>query len=99
MVFIFIYRCPFKALTGIDCPACGMTRACISALKGDFATAVSYHPLYIILGIETAYYILVYTFELKKFKLKGKTELSIVAVTTLLLIFVWIFRVCFKGGM
>ncbi len=75
-----------------------MTRACISALTGNFTTAFTYHPLYIILGIETAYYILVYNFEFKKIKLNNKIELIIGIITALLLIFVWIVRISFNGG-
>jgi hypothetical protein len=36
--------CPFKALTGIPCPGCGMTRALISMTKGDFHAAFRYNP-------------------------------------------------------
>ena len=36
--------CPFKALTGIPCPGCGMTRAILSITKGDFHGAFSYNP-------------------------------------------------------
>ena len=30
------YACPFHKLTGYDCPGCGMTRACMAILHGDF---------------------------------------------------------------
>jgi hypothetical protein len=36
--------CPFKALTGIPCPGCGMTRAMLSVTKGDFRGAFGYNP-------------------------------------------------------
>jgi hypothetical protein len=36
--------CPFKALTGIPCPGCGMTRAILAVTKGDFHGAFSYNP-------------------------------------------------------
>lgn len=36
--------CPFKAITGIDCPGCGMTRAMISLIAGDPGNAVLYNP-------------------------------------------------------
>ncbi len=41
--------CIIKHTTGISCPGCGMTRACISALRLDFAAAFAYHPLWIVL--------------------------------------------------
>jgi Protein of unknown function (DUF2752) len=38
------FFCPFKALTGIPCPGCGMTRAILSITKGDFQGAIGYNP-------------------------------------------------------
>jgi hypothetical protein len=38
------FFCPFKALTGISCPGCGMTRAMLSIIKGDFYGAFGYNP-------------------------------------------------------
>ena len=38
------FFCPFKALTGIPCPGCGMTRAMLSMTKGDFHGAYTYNP-------------------------------------------------------
>ena len=54
MAVIFLYivlfavgiGCPIKYLTGVSCPGCGMTRACISALRFDFLQAFEYHPLW-----------------------------------------------------
>ena len=37
--------CPFALLTGIACPGCGMTRAASYLVRGDFSTALTYHPL------------------------------------------------------
>lgn len=41
--------CIFKFFFGVSCPGCGMTRACISALRLDFSAAFSYHPLWVAL--------------------------------------------------
>lgn len=38
--------CPIKFISGISCPGCGMTRACLSALHFDFAEAFLFHPLF-----------------------------------------------------
>ena len=38
--------CPFKRLTGIPCPGCGMTRAWLCALRMDFGGALYWHPLF-----------------------------------------------------
>lgn len=37
--------CPFALMTGIACPGCGMSRALAWLVRGDFGTAVTYHPL------------------------------------------------------
>lgn len=37
-------RCPFKWLTGFDCPACGNQRALYALLHGDWAGAWRYNP-------------------------------------------------------
>ena len=36
--------CPFHAITGLDCPGCGMTRAMISLGQLKFGAAVGYNP-------------------------------------------------------
>lgn len=42
----FQFGCIFKRITGFDCISCGMTRACLHALRLDFAAAFSYHPMF-----------------------------------------------------
>lgn len=37
--------CPFRAVTGLPCPGCGMTRAFCSIGHGDFAGAFGFNPL------------------------------------------------------
>jgi hypothetical protein len=37
--------CPFRALTGINCAFCGMTRATVAMSHGDWGTALAMHPL------------------------------------------------------
>ena len=43
-----ITLCPFRRLTGLPCPCCGATRACLSVLRGDFAVAVRLNPLAVV---------------------------------------------------
>ena len=44
--------CPFKGVTGVDCPFCGMTRATLAMGHGDFRDAFSLHPFapFVLLG-------------------------------------------------
>lgn len=37
--------CPIKFLTGISCAGCGMSRAWLALLRGDWAGALAFHPL------------------------------------------------------
>lgn len=50
LFFIYLfsghYRCMTKAITGIPCPGCGMTRAWLALIKGNITEAFFYHPLF-----------------------------------------------------
>ena len=52
--------CPLRFLTGLKCPGCGVTRMCISLLRGNFSAAWQYNPvllcllpLFLFLGIQS----------------------------------------------
>ncbi len=47
-----LWECPFFRVTGLPCPGCGLTRACLLLLQGDVLAAVKFHafaPIFIIL--------------------------------------------------
>lgn len=46
LLFFLGFTCPIKALTGVSCPGCGMTRAYISLLEFKPQKAFFYHPLF-----------------------------------------------------
>ena len=57
----FGFPCPFRAITGWDCPLCGGTRMGVALLHGDVQTAFLFNPLALIgltivglLGVGTA---------------------------------------------
>lgn len=37
--------CPFRLLTGLPCPGCGLTRSLVCLLHGDLASSIAFHPL------------------------------------------------------
>ncbi|MCP9792196.1 DUF2752 domain-containing protein [Vulcanococcus limneticus Candia 3F8] len=37
------FACPLRALTGIPCPTCFLTRATAASLRGDFGEALALH--------------------------------------------------------
>jgi hypothetical protein len=41
--------CPLRSLTGIPCPLCGMTRACVAAVHGHVAQSLAFNPMGIVL--------------------------------------------------
>lgn len=43
--------CPFKLLTGMDCPTCGTTRGVAALLNGDISSAWSYNPLSFVVAL------------------------------------------------
>lgn len=44
--------CPFALATGSACPGCGMTRAMGYLARGDLASALTFHPLVILIAIQ-----------------------------------------------
>lgn len=40
----FFLPCPFKYLTGIDCPGCGFQRSVVALLKGDLSASLHFYP-------------------------------------------------------
>jgi hypothetical protein len=40
----FFLPCPFKALTGFDCPGCGFQRSFLALLKGNFQESFHLYP-------------------------------------------------------
>lgn len=41
---IHLIPCPFKAITGIDCPGCGFQRSVIALIQGDINTSLTLYP-------------------------------------------------------
>ena len=86
----FIIKCPFKAMTGLDCPGCGSQRAVHELLHGNFKKAFFYNPLFIValpyafVGILFEWFSLKYKFPKTRKFLFGKTAIYIVAAVIIL---------------
>ena len=58
LLFLCGITCPIKFTTGVSCPGCGMTRACLALLRLDPAAALHFHPLVFLLPVALAVYLL-----------------------------------------
>ena len=87
---LFAYRCPIRTITGVSCPGCGLKRAFMFALKLDFMAAWNSHPLFVLIGAELLYLIMVCYFP--KMRINKTAELIIAIATIILLFTVWIYR-------
>ena len=50
------WQCPIFSSTGIPCPGCGLTRAMVLLLQGQWRASIQYHafaPIFLILGVAT----------------------------------------------
>ena len=47
-ITVFGYRCPIYTVFGFPCPGCGMTSACLAALRFDFARAWEHNPTFVL---------------------------------------------------
>lgn len=50
VAFLYItgIGCPFRRVTDIPCPGCGLTRAWVECFHLDFLKAFQYHPLFLL---------------------------------------------------
>lgn len=52
-----LWPCVFAEITGLPCPGCGLTRATVALLHGDWRTSWDFHPFagfFLIVGILVA---------------------------------------------
>lgn len=72
-------NCPIKALFGVPCPGCGMTRAVFALLQLNFSGAFAMHPLVFLLP---AILLLLLLWK------RGRYGILIVSAVLLILVFV-----------
>lgn len=81
--------CIWHDVFHILCPGCGLTRGCIFALRGDFLTAVHFHPMFWCVPILLLYFFRDGTL----FQNKAANRLTLIGIFSGL-IGVWIYRLC-----
>jgi hypothetical protein len=62
LLFSPVKLCLMALLLRLPCPGCGMTRATLALLRGDFARAFALHPLSLVIGPLAAAAIMAETF-------------------------------------
>lgn len=92
IVFVFDYRCPFKAMFSIPCPGCGMTRALFALLQGNLTLSLHWHALLIPSLIFLAIYLFLW---FKKKEALKKWENRIILAWAALMLTYWIWRLIF----
>lgn len=90
VLVLLFYHCPFKMITGTDCPGCGLTRAFFCILFCDFSAAIQYHPLSPLLFGEF-FYLAYYQFLIGK-KINRRAMLAGILINTLLILAVWLYK-------
>jgi len=76
----YLIPCPFKKLTGIDCPGCGFQRSIIALLQGDVMQSLTYYPATLLLLSILLYMALNNKFHFKQYYTVKKWMLLILAV-------------------
>jgi hypothetical protein len=87
--------CPIRALLGIPCPGCGLTRALLLCFHGDFAASLDLHPLAPALLAQTIILFAAYSF-LRAKSMEAAPLKSIMGwlpeLNCFALVAVWIYR-------
>lgn len=80
--------CPWKSVTTIDCPFCGMTRATLAMGGGDFHTAFDLHPLAPLVLVGHLALLGIVAAGRSEVLLKGRRPLYVLAV----IVAIWVLR-------
>lgn len=90
----FFPACPFRALTGLNCPGCGSTRGLHALLHGDLVGAFQLNPFMVLALPFLLYALIAYTNavmrgqQIKRNRLDGKYIWMLFAG----ILFFWVFR-------
>ena len=91
------FSCPLRALTGIPCPSCFLTRATCASLRGDFSSAIKLHAFGPLLAVGLVIWSLA---ALRRRRLGlGGIQAWHLAATALALGAYWALRLVFSYGL
>lgn len=91
---VWMPKCPFRLLTGLDCPACGSQRALHALVHGRVVEALGYNPF---LVVSIPYFLLVaYTTFWPQSRqgrlLRYVQHPTVIRIYAAIFIFWWVFR-------
>ena len=87
----YMLPCLNKKLFGVDCLGCGMQRALLHILKGEFIEAFKMYPA--IYTILLFFILVVYNFFFKKKKVKSKIIYSLAILNIIIIIISYIYKI------
>lgn len=87
--------CPFKYLTGCDCPGCGIQRSIISALRGDISESFIQHPAGVPIMLLSVFFVLNLKFKFNNANKVMNYTLIIIGIVSLIN---WVVRMADQGS-
>ena len=78
--------CPVLWITGVSCPGCGITRACLSLIRFDLESAIYYNP---------SVFVVILAAVLLFFSKKKTTKNRILLTAAFFMIAVYLYRMLF----
>ena len=86
---IFGYVCPSMIFVGLPCPACGLTRAGILLLTGNFLASFRMHPLFLPSFVYIVYVIILHVRHPSKLNSKYMTIINIALLSVVMALYVY----------
>jgi hypothetical protein len=80
MYTLLLIPCLFKSIFGFDCPGCGIQRAFILLLKGQFIESIHMYPALIPTIVMLIYFVIT------KYFIKNKHKIDYVLISLLIII-------------
>jgi len=72
----FMPKCPFKLITGLSCPGCGIQRAIHALMHGEIKEAIQYNYFLLYSGPYAASFLLVWLMPQNSFRDKLKSMIE-----------------------